>query len=373
MSHFEQSLLERSLASGCLDRRMMLKLVASSLTATAFKPVHADDTAQSSRMGLVIYCYRFLREQRRKANPESNLFAPLEFLKQCQSVGAGGMQCQLGTLAAEEISQLRTFAEEHDLYIEAIVRLPKSDADLDRFGKELKTAKECGALAARTTIIPGRRYEYFDSLKKFREFEKRGEETLIRGAPIAERHRIPIAVENHKDQRNAARLKLLQRISSEYVGACVDTGNSIALLEDPIQTIRDFAPWAHSVHLKDQALKSYDDGFLLGDVPLGQGSLDLPLMVNILKKAKPDIRFTLELITRDPLKVPCLTDKYWATLPDLPAYELARTLRLVREHSNENGQSISEMSPKEQIARESRNVQESIQYSKSLGLSGIMK
>jgi hypothetical protein len=27
----------------------------------------------------------------------------------------------------------------------------------------------------------------------------------------------------------------------------------------------------------------------------------------ILKRAKPDIRMMLELITRDPLKVPCLT------------------------------------------------------------------
>jgi hypothetical protein len=35
------------------------------------------------------------------------------------------------------------------------------------------------------------------------------------------------------------------------------------------------APFAFSVHLKDQALQSYEDGFLLGDIPLGQGSFDL--------------------------------------------------------------------------------------------------
>ena len=26
------------------------------------------------------------------------------------------------------------------------------------------------------------------------------------------------------------------------------------------------------------------------------------------------MRFNLEMITRDPLKIPCLTEKYWATL-----------------------------------------------------------
>ena len=38
------------------------------------------------------------------------------------------------------------------------------------------------------------------------------------------------------------------------------------------------------------------------------------------------------MITRDPLKVPCLTDRYWATFADLPGRHLARTLSLVRSH-----------------------------------------
>ena len=38
------------------------------------------------------------------------------------------------------------------------------------------------------------------------------------------------------------------------------------------------------------------------------------------------------MITRDPLSVPCITDRYWATFADLPARELARTLALVRAH-----------------------------------------
>ena len=157
---------------------------------------------------------------------------------------------------------------------------------------------------------------------------------------------------------------MFEHISSEYVGACVDTGNSFALLEDPIETVNAFAPWAHSVHLKDQALQPYDDGFLIGDIPLGQGALDLKTMVEILKKAKPDIRFSLELITRDPLKVPVLTDKYWTTFPDVPASDLARTLKFVRDKATDNLQYITKLSPEEQLAREDANVRESLDYAR---------
>ena len=36
------------------------------------------------------------------------------------------------------------------------------------------------------------------------------------------------------------------------------------------------------------------------------------------------------MITRNPLKVPCLSDAYWATFPERSGVYLARTLALVR-------------------------------------------
>ncbi|MFP6764263.1 MAG: TIM barrel protein, partial [Planctomycetaceae bacterium] len=279
----------------------------------------------------------------RKINPQYDLFSPRNFLNHCRDIGAGGMQGSLGVLPAEEAAKLRDTAERHSLYLEAIVRLPADRSDLERFAAELQTAAAVGAKAARTTMIPGRRYEQFDSLQSFRESVRRGRRMLELAVPVAEKYRLPLAVENHKDQRDAERITLLEHLSSEFAGACVDTGNSFALLQDPIETVRAFAPWAHSVHLKDQALQLCDDGFLLADIPLGQGGLDLKTMVRILKKARPDVHFSLELITRDPLKVPCLTEQFQVTLPQVPARDLARTLRYVRKHSSDNLQYLSKM------------------------------
>ena len=279
------------------------------------------------------------------------------------------MQIALGLLAPEEADRLRQAAERSDMFIEAIIGLPASDRELEQFDAEMQTAARCGAHAARTVIMPGRRYEFFDSLEQYREFASRGRRALERSVPAAEKYRLPIAVENHKDQRIEERVALLQGISSEYVGACVDTGNSIALLEDPLETVTALAPWAHSVHLKDQALRSYDEGFLLADIPLGEGYLDLQQLVRIVRQKKPEMRFSLELITRDPLPVPVLTEKYWVTFPDLPARDLARMLRTVRQQPPRKLQYVSHLPLERQVAVEDANVQASLTYARrQLGL-----
>jgi sugar phosphate isomerase/epimerase len=250
------------------------------------------------------------------------------------------------------------------MYIEGIIAPPHKDSDVARFTAELETAARAGAKATRTVIIPGRRYEFFDSLEEFREFDARGRRALERAAPIAEKLGVPLAVENHKDHRIEERVALLKHIDSQYVGACVDTGNNLALLEDPVELAKALAPWAKSVHLKDQAVQEFEAGFLLGDVPLGQGCIDLKTIVATIRTQCPKVEFSLELITRDALKVPCLAGKYWATFPDVPARDLANTLAMVRRHSADKLQDVSALSPEEQVALEMDNVTSSLKYAR---------
>jgi len=251
------------------------------------------------------------------------------------------------------------------MFIEGIASLPHDQAGVERFDAEVRTAKAAGADVIRTVIIPGRRYERFDSAEEFQQFVKRGVRSLELAEPVVAKHGIRLAVENHKDQRIPERLEVLKRISSEYVGACVDTGNSFSLLEDPIEVVEALAPWAFSVHLKDQAVQEYEDGFLFADIPLGDGFLDLAKMVEILRKAKPAVQFTLEMITRDPLRVPCLTEKYWATFADLPGRDLARTLRTVRASSFKASLPlVSHLALDQQAEREEANVKKCLAYAR---------
>jgi 3-oxoisoapionate decarboxylase len=322
----------------------------------------------SCGLGLVHYCHNRLRDHRMRNDKGDDLFEALAYLEYCHSLGAGGMQCSLKTLPEQRAERVASYAAENHLYVEGIVTLPKDETDRDRFEAEVMTAKRCGASVVRTTLIDGRRYEAFDSMSRYRQAIEQGEKRLLLGLRVAEKHAMGIALENHKDQQDGDRIRLLERIQSPVLGVCVDTGNSIALLENSIETIKAFAPWAMAVHLKDQAIMEYEEGFLLADVPLGQGNLDLQQMVNLLREAKPKLRFSLELITRDALRVPCLTEKYWNTMSGTSSEALASTLRWIRAKPKQ-GQDIKSMSAAVALETEAENVRQSIAFARqSLGL-----
>jgi sugar phosphate isomerase/epimerase len=249
--------------------------------------------------------------------------------------------------------------------VEGTLGLPQSEADRERFAAELQTAKQAGAETVRVVMLPGRRYEQFQSAADFRAAAQRGLQSLQWAEPIAARQGVRLAVENHKDHRVDEKLAVLKQLSSEYVGLCVDVGNNLALLDDPLDTVKAFAPFAFTVHLKDHAVREYEDGFLLADAALGAGFLDLKQIVAVLRSAQPKIRFGLEVITRDPLRIPCLTEKYWATFADVPGRELARTLQLVRKHAAAKLLEPGKLPAAERVALEQTTVEQSLAYARN--------
>jgi hypothetical protein len=113
-------------------------------------------------------------------------------------------------------------------------------------------------------------------------------------------------------------------------------------------------------------VEEYKDGFSLAEVPLGTGFLDLPKIVASVRRVRPEITLNLEMMTRDPLKVPCLTPKYWATLEHVPGRRLAEMLALVRAKTAKKPlPRISELSKEEQIKLEDENVRQCFRYSQA--------
>ena len=76
------------------------------------------------------------------------------------------------------------------------------------------------------------------------------------------------------------------------------------------------------------------------------------------------------MITRDPLKVPCLTEGYWVTFPDLPGRHLAHTLSLVRDHPPSRPlPRISSLPRAEQLRAEDDNIRRCLAFARErLGL-----
>jgi sugar phosphate isomerase/epimerase len=237
------------------------------------------------------------------------------FVDLCRSFGADGCQLDVSQIGSTEPAALDALARklrEVGLFVE-LSASAKILEDEQRFADVVGVARRLGAGRLRIALLSGRRYETFPTLAAWREFADHWRQTLPRLKAALERHRIPVGIENHKDWRADEMVALLKSVDSPYLGVCIDFGNNLSLLEDPLFTLTKLAPYAVTTHLKDMAVRPYEHGFELSEVPLGTGLCPLAKMIDVLRAARPDVPLCLEMITRDPLKVPYLDDTYWAT------------------------------------------------------------
>ncbi|MGA3189092.1 MAG: sugar phosphate isomerase/epimerase [Bryobacteraceae bacterium] len=241
-----------------------------------------------------------------------------EFLEHAHSLGAAGIQAP----PVGDLPKIRDRANNLGMFVEAII-------PLSSFEKGVQNAKAMGATCVRVNA-GGRRYEDFSTLADFENFKTKALAAIAVAVPIAEKYKIPLAIENHKDWTPDQQIAIFKSYSSEYLGACLDFGNNIALCEDPMEVAQKLAPYTITTHVKDMGVEPYADGFLLSELRLGDGFLDLKKIISLLR---PGVHLNLEMITRDPLKIPCLTPRYWATFPDVKADQLARALHLVQQHA----------------------------------------
>lgn len=346
-----------------MNRRTFLTaLGAAGLSPRFASPLTGrPQAAPRISMGVNVYSFHYRRPR-----------SAYEFLEFCDGLGAGGVQTELDSLEPAYLGKLRRRAEELGMYLEVITDLPCADsAEPVEFARTVRAAQEAGALCLRAACLQGRRYENFAAPDDWQRFVAESKARIARAIPVVEKHRMPLAIENHKDWTAEELARLLQEYSSEYLGACLDTGNNIALLDDPMDVVERLAPYALSTHIKDMAVEEYTEGFLLAEVPLGQGILQMKPILDRVTRARPKTRFTLEMITRDPLKVPCLIDKYWATFPDRNGELLARTLTWVREHKPRRPlRRPDRLAPAARLDLEQSNVKQCLAYARDhLGLA----
>lgn len=256
-----------------------------------------------------------------------------DILEHCRGLGLGAVRMSLRSPDLEAARQLRKKLETHGM--RAIISLPppKEAGALPAYEAAVRAVSEIGAVTTHASFT-ARRYEEFDTFEAFKASFERHQRAVELAEPVLRKHKVKLAIENHKGWRAAEHVRWIQRLGSEWVGACYDFGNNLSLCEDPAETLRLLAPVTIYVSFKDMAVEPYEEGFLLSEMALGEGMLDIPGMVKVLQQKDPDMIFALEMITRDPLKIPVLTRKYWATFDDsyspLPGRDLARILEIVR-------------------------------------------
>jgi len=310
------------------------------------------------KMGFSPDCFAILRPPR----------TAIDLLEKAHAVGAGGVQAPLTSFEPEYLRKVRKTAEEYGMYLEVTTALPGPDTT--QFEKTLQAAKEVGAECIRTVCLSGRRYETFNTLDQWKAFVADSMQKIERAAPLANKYKMPVGIENHKDWTVEDYVAILRKYSSEYLGVCIDFGNNLSLLDDPIDLVESLAPYVINNHIKDMAVEEYEDGFLMSEVALGRGFFDLKRMVAVVLKARPSAKFSLDMLTRDPLKITCLTEKYWVTFPERNGKYLARSLAMVRKNKSPKPlPRITGLDREAQLRMEMDNLTQSVAYARDeLGL-----
>jgi sugar phosphate isomerase/epimerase len=320
----------------------------SSATTAAAKTDSRADPWTSGAMGLASTSLAIrLGGYNHPAGPLRN--DSVAFLEYCHSIGAAGVQ----TSVKGDLAKFRRRAEELDMFVEYESRLPEHpDEDMSGFENSLHEANAVGASCLRVVSLSGRRYENFKTMDAYLDWKKRTTAVVEKIVPMAEKQKVVLAMENHKDRTADEFVALLKQISSEYYGALIDFGNNISLAEEPMGVVAKLAPYAKSTHLKDMAVQPYDQGLLLAEVVCGEGFLDVKGMVELCRRANPKVHLLLEMITDHTLKVPVRTDEYWATFPDRRTAAQPAILELVDRHTSQQMPQTGNLSHEQLLALE---------------------
>ncbi len=156
---------------------------------------------------------------------------------------------------------------------------------------------------------------------------------LAEAADRAERLGIRIAVENHQDADSGDLLELCDEIGSPAVGITLDTGNPLAVMEEPTAFARSVAPHLRHMHLKDYRLHPGPRGVRLVRCALGEGVIDFAEMLALAEAAPHPVSLSLELAAHHARLIPWLDRGWWAGHRERPVIDLLPVLRLLQEQT----------------------------------------
>jgi len=214
----------------------------------------------------------------------SKPLSPFELLEKAAELDAEVVQfCEnirLQKYQERELRRLRRIAEERSIVIEVGVQ----EVDLSVLERHLKIAALLGSKLLRVALNTPRKHPTIDQSVAI----------INRLLPFLRIENITLALENHFHLSSKEMVELVEKIDSPLVAICLDTANSVGLLEKPLDTVKCLAPYAVSVHLKDFKIIQSSVGYVITGAPLGQGLLDVEKVVNILEQSGRNPNIILE-------------------------------------------------------------------------------
>ena len=190
---------------------------------------------------------------------------------------------------------------------------------------------------------------------------------------------VRIALENHAGDMQAHEVRtIIEESGKDFVGSCLDTGNPMWVVEDPMVALEVLGPYVVTTHIRDSAVYEHQRGAAAQWVALGDGTIDFHKLVARYRELCPKANMQLEIITgRPPDILPYLEPDFWKAFPKAKASEFARFLALAKKGHPFAGFMVVEDGAKEPLPefraalREQQRIdlERSLEYAKkSLGV-----
>ena len=143
---------------------------------------------------------------------------------------------------------------------------------------------------------------------------------------------LKVAIENHSGDMQARELRMLiEEAGTDYVGACLDSGNPLWTLEDPHLTLETLAPYVVTSHVRDSAVWRTPQGAAVQWVRMGDGNVGIAEYIKKFAERCPGKALSLEVIVTGPRPFNYLDPKFWEAYRKTPAWEFARFLALAEK------------------------------------------
>ena len=247
------------------------------------------------------------------ADPRPKAMNLLQLMDKAVEWGLDGLHitgCDLETKDDQRLEEVRAGAESRSLYLEYnFSRDEEFDPRLtDRIEDGIQIAEKLGADLAKLSLDIRRPRPLYGSC--FHPDVMRqlctcyDEVTAV--LPLLDRTGIRLALENHTETFADEILWLIENVNHPLVGACVDTVNSMGVLENPEAAVKKLAPYAFANHFCDHKLDRDQFGIRFHGVALGDGDIDCFKTYQTISELSPTDRITFEIewdIGEDPLEV----------------------------------------------------------------------
>ncbi len=270
----------------------------------------------------------------------ANKWTPYQFLDYFHKVGIEAAQFNAGTLGIRgeldeaELRKIRAYADNLGITLwgfsggsicptSAGFNAQSGTAE-QQIGQGLTISRTLGATCMR--VVLG---SFKDRPEIARHLESMTR-VIKNVSPQVRDSGVKLALENHNADLQAREIRaLIEDVGRDVLGVCLDSGNPLAIMEDPHLTLEILGPYAATTHVRDSAVWRVPEGVAMRWVNMGEGNVDIDGWVKKFVKMHPTMPLTFEnLPTSTPRIIPIFTSDALRYFPKMPAADLARYLAL---------------------------------------------